>query len=701
MMQLERARRTIGKRLLAAHARAKLVRDTVWPLALRERFVKGAHVRSPRALGSLLAVAGVAAAYYALAIVGIVLSVPPAGFAILWPATALLIGVLLLVPPRRWWLYLLAVGLAHVHMVYRFQHPELAVMVVLTQLIGNLGLAVATAVVVRAANPSPLRLNSFPSVLGFTLLAGFAVPAAANALVLCGHLWSGWATDFWLSWWQWMLASVFPTITIPPLLLAASSRNLIGQRPASPRAYAELAALGLGLLLVSVVVFGLEPRSPGYEVTLRLAPLPFLLWAAIRLGVGGTSLALLLFAGAILAGALAGRGPFAIHAPNTEVVSLQIFFITASVPLMLLAALIEERRGTAEALRQSEARMRVAAASTDTGLWQYDFAKQDLWATEHCRSMFGSPPGAPLTPELLLAAVLAEDRAIASAAMRGAEAPGEAPRRSEFRVLNPNGEIRWYLATGHTDFDARGRPLRLSGVFRDVTPRKKAEAEAELLAERLLTLQDEERQRIALELHDSTAQHLLAMSLNLANLKTHITAAPGTLQLINEIAGSLQETTQEVRAFTYLLNPPQLESDGLCATLERYADGFSQRTGLKTSLRASRSTDALPLPLQRSLLRIVQEALTNVHRHAAATRVSIDLRRFGKQTHLVIRDDGRGFDNGCDSGIDGANGRRPGGPIRLGVGIPGMSARMQQLGGKLDIRSSSRGTTVHATMPVR
>src|SRR6185295_18027928 len=168
-----------------------------------------------------------------------------------------------------------------------------------------------------------------------------------------------------------------------------------------------------------------------------------------------------------------------------------------------------------------------------------------------------------------------------------------------------------------------------------------------------------------------------------------------------DITGSLQETTKEVRTFTYLLNPPQLESDGLRATLQRYADGFSQRTGLKTSLRASLSTDALPLPLQRSLLRIVQEALTNVHRHAAATRVSIDLRSIGKQTHLVIRDDGHGFDNGVEDGIDRANSRQPSGPIRLGVGIPGMSARMQQLGGKLDIRSSRRGTTVHAAMPVR
>jgi hypothetical protein len=85
------------------------------------------------------------------------------------------------------------------------------------------------------------------------------------------------------------------------------------------------------------------------------------------------------------------------------------------------------------------------------------------------------------------------------------------------------------------------------------------------------------------------------------------------------------------------------------------------------------------------------------HRHAAATRVSIDPRNIGKQTHLLIRDHDRGLDNG----IDRANGRRPGGPLRLGVGIPGMSARMQQLGGKLDIRSSRRGTTVHAAMRVR
>jgi len=643
-------------------------------------------------LRHLAAALAVAAAYYALGLLGTVLSVPPAGFAIIWPATALLIGVLLLVPPSQWWIYLSAVVSAHLAMVYRFQHQELALVVVLSQIVGNLGLAVATATAVRATFPTPLRLNSFHTVLGYILLAGLVVPAIVNALVLCLHLWSGWASEFWLSWRQWMLASVFPAVTIPPLMLTARPGTSPGKRLPRLQFSTELAIVALTSLAVSILVFGADHPSPGYEMTLRLAPLPILLWAAIRLGVAGTSLCLLIVAGAILGCAMTGRGPFAIQAPDEDVVSLQVFLITISIPLMLLAALIEERLETEEALKQSEARMRIAAAATDTGLWQYDFASGQLWATEHCRSMFGCAPGAPLTPETLLAAVIPEDRAVAGAAMRAAQLVGEAARRSEFRVLHPSGEIRWYLATGHTDFDPHGVPISLRGVFRDVTPRRKAEEEAELLSERLLTLQDEERQRIALELHDSTAQHLLAMGLNLASLKTRIAAEAAGLHLLEEIDYSLSETTKELRTFSYLLNPPQLESDGLIATLKRYAEGFSQRTGLKTSVRANPGSNHLPPVLQRSLLRIVQEALSNVHRHAAATQVTIDLRSIGKHTHLLVRDDGQGM---------GGHNRGTKEPIRLGVGIPGMRARLQQLGGRLEIRSGPSGTTIHAAVPVR
>ena len=234
------------------------------------------------------------------------------------------------------------------------------------------------------------------------------------------------------------------------------------------------------------------------------------------------------------------------------------------------------------------------------------------------------------------------------------------------RIPRPSSQrgIPLVPATVHTDFDEHGAPIRVSGIFRDVTARRKAEEEAERLSERLLVLQDEERKRIAEELHNSTAQHLLAIGLNLNTLRSRVAAKGETVKLFEEIGSSLDETSKELRSFTYLLRPPRLESDGLAATLQRYLEGFSQRTGLKTKLRLNGSVDRVPLPLQQAVLRIVQEALTNVHRHAAATSVSINLRFVGKLMHLVINDDGLG--------MEGASGGRQRQPIRLGVGVPGM-----------------------------
>jgi|KBSSwiStaDraftv2_1062776.scaffolds.fasta_scaffold02337_21 signal transduction histidine kinase len=297
------------------------------------------------------------AGYYALAVVGTALSVPPSGFAIIWPATAFLVSVLMLVPMRHWWLHLLAVIPAHFHMVYYFQNADLPLIVILTQLTGNFGLAIVTGIVVRTTSEQPLRFDNFRSLLKFILLAGVAVPAVVNALILCLHLRTGLTADFWLSWRQWMLASVFPTITIPPLVITAIHRHLVGRRADLRRAYAELGLLTTVLLVVCVLVFAWDHPQPGYLPILLLPPLPLLLWAAVRLGVGGASLSLLIFAGSVSASALAGRGPFALSSPVEDVLSLQVFLTTISVPLVLLAALVEEQTHTADTLRLSEQRL--------------------------------------------------------------------------------------------------------------------------------------------------------------------------------------------------------------------------------------------------------------------------------------------------------------------------------------------------------
>jgi two-component system, NarL family, sensor kinase len=148
---------------------------------------------------------------------------------------------------------------------------------------------------------------------------------------------------------------------------------------------------------------------------------------------------------------------------------------------------------------------------------------------------------------------------------------------------------------------------------------------------------------------------------------------------------------REVRSFSYLLYPQELANGDLIATLDRYIQGFRQRTGLDVTLRANNIGAELPNSLQQSLLRIIQESLANVHRHAAASRATVNLRRLANRLHVVITDDGCGL-NPKKQGN--------GGMLPTGVGIAGMTARARQFGGKLDIRSRSARTVVHAVLPI-
>jgi two-component system, NarL family, sensor kinase len=255
--------------------------------------------------------------------------------------------------------------------------------------------------------------------------------------------------------------------------------------------------------------------------------------------------------------------------------------------------------------------------------------------------------------------------------------------------LSDNG--RWYQLVA-ARFMHHGRAFA-AVAMEDVTDVREANRALGELSERMLTLQEDERQRIALELHDSTAQHLAAIGLNAMSLKARGASDADTQKLWDDVEVSLEEATRELRAFTYLLHPMQLEHDGLDATLRRYAEGFAQRTGLPVTLSMKGGIDALSVEMQRTILRIVQEALANVHRHASASRVLIKQRFVGNGLHLIIRDDG--------IGMKGTTTQAGTADAPLGVGIQGMRERLRQLGGRLEIKSGPGGTEIHASIPLR
>lgn len=210
------------------------------------------------------------------------------------------------------------------------------------------------------------------------------------------------------------------------------------------------------------------------------------------------------------------------------------------------------------------------------------------------------------------------------------------------------------------------------------------------LSGQLLALQEEERHRIARELHDSTAQHLVAANLGLAGLEGEVQQSPTGRKTLADVEGLINEALRELRIFTYLLHPPNLEKDGLQTTLRDFAEGFAGRTGLVARIRIPEEVDSLSPDLQRAILRVVQEALTNVHRHAGASHVSVDAKIMSGRLTVRIRDNGFGMSSPA----------RTDKPMRFGVGIAGMRARLEQFGGGLRIRTSRGGTVVVASVPV-
>jgi signal transduction histidine kinase len=215
------------------------------------------------------------------------------------------------------------------------------------------------------------------------------------------------------------------------------------------------------------------------------------------------------------------------------------------------------------------------------------------------------------------------------------------------------------------------------------------------LSGRLLRLQDEERRRLARELHDSTAQSLAALSLELAIVgERGGRLAPRARHALEEAGRIADACSRELRTLSYLLHPPLLDEMGLASALTGYVEGFSKRSGIRVQLDMPADIGRLPGEVETTLFRIVQECLTNVHRHSMSPVARVRLTIDPETIQLEIADEGHGLPPGE---MNGGNGTRH----ELGVGIAGMKERVRQLGGNLELDSSGAGLTVRAFLPRR
>ena len=278
---------------------------------------------------------------------------------------------------------------------------------------------------------------------------------------------------------------------------------------------------------------------------------------------------------------------------------------------------------------------------------------------------------------------------------------------SEYRIRARDGQYRWFRARAVPIRDLEGKILKWYGTCSDIHDSKVLEqsirdsatelerlvddrtAALRRLSGRLLTMQDDERRRIARELHDGLGQELAAAKMMMDGILERKSAQSNRRAAV-DASETIDRAIQQVRSLSHLLHPPLLDEVGLLSALRWYLDGLTQRSGIQTSLEVQpREFPRLAVELETAIFRIIQEALTNVYRHSGAQRAWVTLTQRESHVVVTIRDDGKGVE-------DPVAELRPG---SIGIGIGGMSQRAKEFGGDLRLTNTGPGTLVEVAIP--
>jgi PAS domain S-box-containing protein len=260
--------------------------------------------------------------------------------------------------------------------------------------------------------------------------------------------------------------------------------------------------------------------------------------------------------------------------------------------------------------------------------------------------------------------------------------------------VRKDGSKFWADAVITALWDNEGHLQGFSNVTRDITERKQAEESVREVSGRLLQIQDEERRHFARELHDSAGQMLAALNMNMVSLEAEANKiSVNAVNLVQKNLDLVAELSKEVRTISHLLHPPLLDELGLSAAIRDYVEGFAERSKINTHLEIPADFGRLSRELETAIFRVVQESLTNIHRHSGSPIARIRISHSKKNVHVEVQDEGKGMSPEKRSEL------KLGG--KAGVGIRGMRERLRQLGGTLEINSglNGLGTIVIAQLP--
>jgi PAS domain S-box-containing protein len=635
----------------------------------------------------------IALLYYLLVVIGMKLHFSTSGLSLIWPSNALLAATLVLSPKGRWWIYLLAIIPAHIAGMSSY---NLGLWWLAYQIAFNSALTATYAAILQRFKPEILYFEALRDVLIF-LGVSVAVPVLMNwvaiypvfkfsptSSALLAHNSSDGFLAVWTSCWINNSASF---IAFVPAILVCATRGSSWFRGFSSRRVAEGALLTLLFIMVTFLAYGGIATNGQMLEAPYLIPISFLLWAAVRFGPAGASLSVAALVCISSWCAYAGEGPFLRSSLIDRVTSMQISWIMICAPVLALAAVVRERKFATLAFLKSEDRFR-----------------QFFETQPECCYMI-SPGGIILdvNPAACEALGYNKEELIGNAVsiiyapeshtkMRDLLEKWKKTGRlesEEIVVLTRDGERRVVLVNAGSVVDAEGNLLHSTSVHVDITERKLAEEALSTVNQRLIEAHEEERTRIARELHDDISQRMALQALNLESLKDALPASATELERgIGEVQDQISDLASDIQGLSHRLHFSNLDYLGLEVAAAGFCKEVSERQVVEIDFNCENVPKGLSREISLCLFRVMQEALQNAIKHSGSRHFDVSLRGGLNEIQLTVLDSGIGFDP-----EDATRGS--------GLGLTSIRERLKLVNGKLFIDSQSqRGTTILARVPL-
>jgi PAS domain S-box-containing protein len=348
---------------------------------------------------------------------------------------------------------------------------------------------------------------------------------------------------------------------------------------------------------------------------------------------------------------------------------------------------VTERKRAEEALHESEERFRLAAQAGRMYAYTWDVTTDVIVRSGNASGVFGSTGEAPLTRQQTLVRVHPDDLAIFNASV-SQHTPEHPDVQISYRMLLFDGSVVWVEKTAHATFDEQGRMVRVVGMVADITERKKAEEALSAMTRKLVEAQEQERARIARELHDDIGQRLAMLTIDLDQVQQISSdLPPEVLSRMVELRQQTKQISAGVQSLSHDLHSSQLEHLGVVTGIKSWCREFGERRHIQIDFEHN-VQGSFPPEIGLCLFRVLQEALHNAAKHSGVKRFEVQLHEESGEIHLIVSDSGRGFD------VEAMKQGR-------GLGLTSMRERVRLVNGTISIESNPMsGTTIHVRIPL-